>query len=108
MPAANDWKMITLVGLADRLAARASLGKDQAANNDRKNRWSASKAILRFILRRFSAKSSQDIAIKSLRNLDDARTKALEAFKVLMPDGRARHKSALAKGASLAFEPAEP
>lgn len=108
MPAANDWKMLTLVGLADRLAARASLGKDQAANNDRKNRWSASKAILRFILQRFSAKSSQDIAIKSLRNLDDARTKALEAFKILMPDGRARHKSALAKGASLAFEPAEP
>lgn len=108
MPAANDWKILTLVGLADRLAARASVGKDQAANNDRKNRWSASKAILRFILRRFSAKSGQDIAIKSLRNLEDARTKALEAFKVRMPDGRARHKSALAKGASLAFEPAEP
>ena len=108
MPAANDWKILTLVGLADRLAARASVGKDQAANNDRKNRWSASKAILRFILRRFSAKSGQDIAIKSLRNLEDARTKALEAFKVRMPDGRARYKSALAKGASLAFEPAEP
>lgn len=108
MPAANDWKMLTLVGLADRLAARTSLEKDQAANNDRKNRWSASKEILRFILRRFSAKSSQEIAIKSLRNLDDARTKALEAFKGRMPNGRVRYKSALANGASLAFEPAEP
>lgn len=108
MPAANDWKMLTLVGLADRLAARTSLEKDQAANNDRKNRWSASKEILRFILRRFSAKISQEIAIKSLRNLDDARTKALEAFKGRMPNGRVRYNSALANGASLAFEPAEP
>jgi len=108
MPSSNDWKMLTLVGLADRLVARTSVEKDPLANNARKNRWSASKSILRFILKRFSRESSQDIAVQRLRNLDDARTKAIAAFKGRMPDGRARYKSALAKGASLAFEPAEP
>jgi hypothetical protein len=104
----NDWKMLTLVGLADRLVARTSFKKNPQANNERKNRWSASKKILRYILRKLSAKGNQAAAIKGLRDLDEAREKALSNFNESMPDGRAASNIASTDAAPLAFEPASP
>ena len=104
----SDWKMLTLVGLADRLVAQTSSAKNTKANNERKNRWSASKKILRYILRKLSAKGNQAAAIKGLRDLDEAREKALSNFNESMPDGRLASNIAAADAAPLAFEPASP
>jgi hypothetical protein len=104
----NDWKMLTLVGLADRLVARTSTGKSKQANEERKNRWRASKKILRYILRKLSAQGSQAAAIKGLRDLEDARDKALQLFKQQMPDLGAFKKIGGDRRTACAFEPAEP
>jgi tetratricopeptide (TPR) repeat protein len=109
MPAANprsdDWKMLTLVGLADRLAVKtAKADKENSAhlNDARKKRWAGSKTVLRFILRKFIQPGSQAAAIRGLRDLDEARIKALDAFNSQMPDtGRL-------KAPSGAFTPATP
>lgn len=98
----DDWKMLTLVGLADRLSAKMALEKDPAANDARKKRWAGSKLVLRFIFRKFIQPGSQAAAIRGLRDLDQARIKAIEAFKSKMPDtGRL-------KAPSGAFTPAAP
>ena len=106
MPATNhrsdDWKMLTLVGLADRLAAKTAPEKDPYANDARKKRWAGSKIVLRFILRKFFQRGSQAAAIRGLRDLDEARIKAIEGFKSRMPD-TARLKANLG-----AFTPASP
>ena len=104
----NDWKTLTLVGVADRLVARTSFEKNPQANNERKNRWSASKKILSYILRKLSAKGNQAAAIKGLRDLDEAREKALSNFNYRMPDGRLASNIASSDVASLAFDPASP
>lgn len=104
----NDWKMLTLVGLADRIVARTTPGKSQQANDARKNRWRTSKKILRYILRKLSGQGSQAAAIRGLRDLDEAREKALEKFRERMPDGRNFLKHDDAKQAAYAFEPADP
>lgn len=109
MPAANlrsdDWKMLTLVGLADRLASKTAKTKQENAaqlNDARKKRWAGSKIVLRFILRKFIQPGSQAAAIRGLRDLDEARIKAIDAFKSQMPDtGRLRAPSG-------AFTPATP
>lgn len=106
MPAANhrsnDWKMLTLVGLADRLAAKTAKAKDSDANDARKKRWSGSKKVLRFILKKFIQPGSQAAAIRGLRDLEEARTNAIGAFNSQMPDtGRL-------KAPSGAFTPATP
>lgn len=104
----NDWKMLTLVGLADRLVARTSSAKNTQENTKRKNRWNASKTILRYILHKLSAKGNQAAAIKGLRDLDEAREEALKNFNKSMPDGRAASNIAATDAAPLAFEPASP
>jgi hypothetical protein len=104
----NDWKMLTLVGLADRLVARTSSGKSKQANEERKNRWRASKNIFRYILRKISAQGSQAAAIRGLRDLDDAREKALAKFKERMPDARSFLKNSDLSQAAFAFDPADP
>ena len=98
----DDWKMLTLVGLADRLAAKTAKEKDSDANDVRKKRWAGSKKVLRFILRKFIQPGSQAAAIRGLRDLDEARIKAIEAFKLRMPDtGRLKVPAG-------AFTPASP
>ena len=98
----DDWKMLTLVGLADRLAAKTAKEKDSDANDARKKRWAGSKKVLRFILRKFIQPGSQAAAIRGLRDLDEARIKAIEAFKLRMPDtGRLKVPAG-------AFTPASP
>jgi hypothetical protein len=87
-PRSDDWKMLTLVGLADRLAARTSVGKDQKANDARKNRWAASKSILRYILNRLKTPGKQAAAIRGLRDLDEAYRKAIEGFSARAPDAK--------------------
>lgn len=104
-PRSDDWKMLTLVGLADRLAAKtAKTNKEAAAHlsDARKKRWAGSKIVLRFILRKFIQPGSQAAAIRGLRDLDEARIKAIDAFKSQMPDtGRLKVPSG-------AFSPATP
>ena len=101
-PRSDDWKMLTLVGLADRLTAKMAPEKNQAANDARKKRWAGSKKVLRFILRKFIQPGSQAAAIRGLRDLDEARIKAIEAFKLRMPDtGRLKVPAG-------AFTPASP
>jgi hypothetical protein len=104
----DDWKMLTLVGLADRLTARVAAGKNARATDNRKNRWSASKKMLRFILRKLSERGSQAAAIKGLRDMEVAMRKSLEEFTERMPDG-ARVFKEKKPGAYLgSFEPAGP
>ncbi len=86
IPRSDDWKMLTLVGLADRLAAKTATEKDSGANDARKKRWAGSKQILRFILKKLFQPGSQAAAIRGLRDLDEARIKAIEGFKSRMPD----------------------
>lgn len=105
---ANDWKMLTLVGLADRLVARTSTGKSKQANEERKNRWRASKKIFRYISRKLSAQGSQAAAIRGLRDLDDARGKALAKFKEQMPDARNFLRNGGPEQTGFAFDPADP
>ncbi len=98
----DDWKMLTLVGLADRLAAKTAKAKDSDANDVRKKRWAGSKKVLRFILKKFIQPGSQAAAIRGLRDLDEARIKAIEVFKLRMPDtGRLKVPAG-------AFTPASP
>lgn len=104
----NDWKLLTLVGVADRLVARTSLEKDPEESNARKNRWSASKKIIAYILRKLSSPGNQAAAIKGLRDLDEAREKALCKFNDRMPDGRPDSKAKSADSTPLTFEPASP
>jgi tetratricopeptide (TPR) repeat protein len=98
----DDWKMLTLVGLADRLTAKMAPEKNQAANDARKKRWAGSKLVLRFIFRKLIRPGSQAAAIRGLRDLDEARIKALEGFNSGMPDTK-RLKSPVG-----AFIPAAP
>lgn len=98
----DDWKMLTLVGLADRLTAKMAPEKNQAANDARKKRWAGSKLVLRFIFRKFIQPGSQAAAVRGLRDLDEARIKALEGFNSRMPDTE-RLKSPVG-----AFIPATP
>lgn len=98
----DDWKMLTLVGLADRLAAKTAKEKDSGANDARKKRWAGSKLVLRFIFRKLIQPGSQAAAIKGLRDLDEARIKALERFNAGMPETK-RLKSPVG-----AFIPAAP
>ena len=104
-PRSDDWKMLTLVGLADRLAVKtAKIDKEHSAHlgDARKKRWAGAKTVLRFILRKFIQPGSQAAAIRGLRDLDEARIKAIEAFKSRMPDtGRLKVPSG-------AFTPATP
>lgn len=101
-PRSDDWKMLTLVGLADRLTAKMAPEKNQAANEARKKRWAGSKLLLRVIFRKFIQPGSQAAAVRGLRDLDEARIKALEGFNSRMPDTE-RLKSPVG-----AFVPATP
>jgi hypothetical protein len=101
-PRSDDWKMLTLVGLADRLAAKTAKEKDSGANDARKKRWAGSKKILRYILRKLFQPGSQAAAIRGLRDLDEARIKAIEGFKSRMPD------TERLKAPAGAFRPASP
>ncbi|NBV47584.1 MAG: hypothetical protein EBR95_00690, partial [Verrucomicrobia bacterium] len=93
---------LALVGLADRLAAKTAKSKDSDANDVRKKRWAGSKKVLRFILKKFIQPGSQAAAIRGLRDLDEARIKAIEVFKLRMPDtGRLKVPAG-------AFTPASP
>ncbi len=94
--------MLTLVGLADRLAAKTAMEKDSGANDARKKRWAGSKQILRFILKKLFQPGSQAAAIRGLRDLDEARIKAIEVFKSRMPD------TERLKAPAGAFNPASP
>ena len=94
--------MLTLVGLADRITAKTAKQKDSNANELRKKRWAGSKTVLRFILRKFIQPGSQAAAIRGLRDLDEARIKAIEAFRSQMPD------TGCLKAPPGAFTPAAP
>jgi len=85
IPRSDDWKMLTLVGLADRLSARTSVGKNQKAVDARKNRWAASKQVLRYILNRLKAPGNQAAAVRGLRDLEEAYQRAIESFRERMP-----------------------
>lgn len=100
-PRSDDWKMLTLVGLADRLAAKTAKEKDSSANDARKKRWAGSKQILRFIKKLFQP-GSQAAAIRGLRDLDEARSRAIKEFKSRMPD------TERLKSPAGAFIPASP
>jgi hypothetical protein len=85
-PRSDDWKMLTLVGLAHRLAIRTSPTKSEEQPDTHKNRQRISIGIFRIIRSMILPGATPDAAVDKLRNLDKARVDAVAEFAARMPD----------------------
>lgn len=85
-PRSDDWKMLTLVGLAHRLAIRTSPAKSEVLPDAHKNRQRISIGIFRIIRAMILPGATPDAAAEKLRNLDKARVDAIAEFAARMPD----------------------
>ncbi len=102
-PRSDDWKMLTLVGLAHRLAIRTSPAKSEEPPDTHKNRQRISIGIFRIIRSIILPGATPDAAVDKLRNLDKARIDAIAEFAARMPD-----KSKLYDPSGSFAEPATP
>lgn len=85
-PRSDDWKMLTLVGLANRISARTSLvAKSDQPPDTHKNRQRTSAGVFKKILRMLDVGGAQADAVQRLGDLDKSRKEAIAEFIRRMP-----------------------